>query len=497
MGEGFSRTNAFDILVSAEKDPVARETLRLRAYFRILQREQPESISDYINYCIGKTKVPFSENTKDAWELAGEEARVIELGSKDGNSELHGILDRSNLEEKNWVLIGGPPCQAYSLVGRARNRGNSGYRPEEDGRHFLYKEYLQVIQRYRPAVFVMENVKGILSSTINGQRIFHSILRDLSDPDKALNDSQGRCGYRIMSLTSDAEYRANQDPAEVKSADFVIRAEKYGIPQARHRVILLGVREDILAPENSPFLIKTSSQISTQSTIGNLPPLRSKLSKEADSAEKWVNTVKMHAQTLIRKGRHEIHDALNEVINDVDSIRCAGANRYLEYDQKYSGQTGHAELNKWLRTGCLPGIWLNHETRGHISEDLRRYVYASSFAKALGYSPKGHKDFNLSILQPNHKNWKSGKFADRFRVQIADRPATTITSHISKDGHYFIHYDPSQCRSLTVREAARLQTFPDDYFFQGPRTQQYHQVGNAVPPLLAYQIAKVVINILP
>jgi DNA (cytosine-5)-methyltransferase 1 len=128
-----------------------------------------------------------------------------------------------------------------------------------------------------------------------------------------------------------------------------------------------------------------------------------------------------------------------------------------------------------------------------MPSDLARYLFAACYGRIFGVSPKA-PDFP-EALAPNHRNWESGKFNDRFRVQLADRPSSTITSHIAKDGHYFIHPDPSQCRSLTVREAARLQTFPDNYMFLGNRTEQYVQVGNAVPPFLALQIAKAVLPI--
>jgi len=133
-----------------------------------------------------------------------------------------------------------------------------------------------------------------------------------------------------------------------------------------------------------------------------------------------------------------------------------------------------------------------------MASDLHRYLFVSTYASVFNHSPKLN-DFPVDLL-PNHKSAilknNSIAFSDRFRVQLRNRVATTITSHISKDGHYFIHYDPVQCRSLTVREVARLQTFPDNYHFEGTRTSQYHQIGNAVPPYLAKQIAEVLKDVM-
>jgi DNA (cytosine-5)-methyltransferase 1 len=155
-------------------------------------------------------------------------------------------------------------------------------------------------------------------------------------------------------------------------------------------------------------------------------------------------------------------------------------------------------LGKWYRR--RGGGLYHHQTRSHMKSDLHRYIFAAAYAKVHSRSPE-LKDFPEE-LRPAHRNVKRALedggqlFNDRFRVQLEDRPSTTITSHISKDGHYYIHYDPAQCRSLTPREAARLQTFPDDYFFEGNKTEQYHQIGNAVPPLLALDIARVVFELL-
>lgn len=497
LGEGFSALNngqSFHIVVSAEKDPIAHQTLKLRAFYRLLRSERPEQLIDYYAFCHGETNLPYTEASKDLWLKASEEALCIELGSKEGNKQLDRAIIAALGSERDlelpWVLIGGPPCQAYSLVGRARNMGKADYVAEEDKRHFLYKEYLRIIQRYKPALFVMENVKGLLSAKINNKLIFHEILHDLSNPDLAVNGSSVGERYKIFSIVSNQSFSAGDDPEKLDARSFIVRAEEYGVPQARHRVILIGVREDHVNGD-FPNLVKQPI-VNVEEAIGELPKLRSRLSKQPDSSVLWSKHLGSLLQQLATSAdgleMADVATGLRETSKSLQIHTLHGANIFPKL---YDAESGSEQLDNWLIDRNLR-VWLNHDSRSHRIDDLGRYAYSAVFAECRGRSPKGHSEFMLQGLAPAHKNWTSGKFSDRFRVQLRGTPSTTITSHISKDGHNFIHYDKTQCRSLTVREAARLQTFPDNYFFQGPRTQQFHQVGNAVPPFLANNIASVV-----
>ena len=316
----------------------------------------------------------------------------------------------------------------------------------------------------------MENVKGILSSKLDGKLIFDKILEDLKNPQKAINSNRKKF-YKTDKYTIYSFVTGNETDA-LNSKDFIIKSEEYGIPQARHRVILLGVRND---QDTNPIKLETHAKfISVEDVISDLPRLRSGLSKLQDTYDAWQKEIKKYDSSF------NTHKFLTRGSDFIKS------------------KVGSKTYNEWYHDHKLGGV-LNHETRAHISADLHRYHYIASYAQKNLVSPK-LEDLPRNLL-PKHKNVKKAignksLFNDRFRVQLKKKPATTITSHISKDGHYFIHYDPKQCRSLTVREAARIQTFPDNYKFEGPRTSQYHQVGNAVPPLLANKLAHIVADII-
>ncbi|WP_420381828.1 DNA cytosine methyltransferase [Novosphingobium sp.] len=478
LGEGFSAagretTVPMSIRLSVEKDDFAIQTLRLRAFLRSFEGRFPAAYYDALNR--SQTLPDWSETHGDNWKLALEEAQQMELGGDGVFEHLTPILDK--IRERcggRTVLIGGPPCQAYSVVGRARNAGKKGYVPESDGRHFLYREYVSILDRLKPAAFVMENVKGMLSSQVNGGPIFERVFEDL----RLAGD-----GYALLPLTVEGNVLSDR-----KAGEFIVRAEEHGVPQARHRVFIVGLRLDLAKGRKfvGPLLVKTkpSAINSVVAAIGGMPRLRSGLSRE-DSPDAWENVVKGWARRLAADS--SLPAALAPLFRRI--VRASEPGTFPRATSAMASHVVGSELAAWLEDPMLE-VSIQHETRGHIADDLGRYLYASAFAKTYGYSPKLHEF--PSALQPDHANRATGAFADRFRVQLAELPSTTVTSHISKDGHYFIHPDPEQCRSLTVREAARLQTFPDNYHFCGPRTEQYKQVGNAVPCLLAKRIAHVV-----
>ena len=269
--------------------------------------------------------------------------------------------------------------------------------------------------------------------------------------------------------------------------DYIVESERFGIPQTRHRVILLGVKK---GSHISSTLLQEAKQTTLREALTGIPPIRSAFSitnkgwRDLD----WNAYINAAIGRLLETSEgKELEDILKRVSyrTPIESLSCSRTTgEKSKYEEWYRGRLGSSH------------ILTNHESRAHLASDLDRYLFCAAYAEKHG-SPAKIRDFPRA-LYPNHRNIleaKEGdeiKFADRFRTQVWDRPSTTITSHISKDGHYYIHPDPAQCRSLTVREAARLQTFPDDYLFEGNRTSQYTQVGNAVPPLLAQQIGKIV-----
>lgn len=487
LSEGFgalnfkNRKSCFKIVAAIERDASARKTLTLRHFFRSFNTEE-DVPDEYYSYLAGETTInALQEKYGRQWAHAESTALNISLGEHN-HQDVKKIISNRLKNSKRWALIGGPPCQAYSLVGRSRMMGNPDF--EHDERHFLYREYLRIIIDHRPPVFVMENVKGLLSARVNGERVINKIVKDLSSPVNAISKKQNGLKYRLYSFSQSGEIKGDIDPKS-----FVVRAEQYGIPQARHRMFILGIRDDI---NFEPSTLQKKKPPTVEQILSSMPNIRSGVSRQEDSGDLWkkIITSARRADWLPSATGTEI--VVRKAI--LSAVKEAQHSNLLKSSRVYRAPR---TMRSWYYDDRLKAM-ASHEARSHMESDLLRYLFVSAHGQALDVSPK-LSEFPRKLL-PAHKNVQDGRkgkmFSDRFRVQIKSRVSTTITSHISKDGHYFIHYDPAQCRSLTVREAARLQTFPDNYFFEGNRTSQFHQVGNAIPPYLGVQIAEIVKEIL-
>ncbi len=392
LSEGFKKAG-FTPIAHVELDKAACYTLKTRVAYHYLKAKKrlPEYI-DYLKGFINRDelyrKIPHNvmASVINA-EIAYDNSNTFE--------QIEGLLNKKNVD----LIIGGPPCQAYSLAGRSRNRGMTN-----DNRNYLYVFYGRFLERYKPKVFVFENVMGLLSAD-KGRYITDLIA------------SFKRIGYNV-------DFR-------------ILDAKNFGVLQSRKRVILIG----------------------------------------------WQKSLKRFNYPIFKEVKHSF--LVGEVFRDLPSLNAGEG-----FDKNYNYSTSITDYLKfgYIRNGI--DVLTQHVCRPHTAQDKEIYRIAVEHlqdGKRLKYT-------SLPLRLKTHKNDRS--FFDRFKV-VDDKAAfsQTIVAHISRDGHYYIHPDIQQNRSLSVREAARLQSFSDDFYFEGVkegknRTAAFKQIGNAVPPLMATMIAK-------
>jgi len=393
LAEGFIRAG-FEPIAHIEMDKYAALTLKTRIAYHYLNRIGKTGIyKDYLRRKISREKlyenIPFEElNT------------VINEEISDSNLKyLFGLIEQ-NMRQKNItkidVVAGGPPCQAYSIIGRARDP----YRMQNDRRNFLYRLYVKFLMEFKPSIFVFENVPGLLSAG-NGK-----LWEDVQQYFR-------KAGYVV-------DYR-------------ILNAYDFGVLQNRKRVIVIGWRKDIKA-EYPEF--KRDSRIDNYRVgeiFEDLPPLEP--------------GQKMYVGRYIKEPTRYLTAYKLRTFNDILTLHIS--RRHNERDRKIY----RFYIEKWFKEKRRPEY-------DELPEELK-----------------------------THRNRKV--FRDRFKVVAPDLPySQTVVAHLAKDGHYFIHPDIKQLRSISVREAARLQSFPDNFYFEGPMTAMFRQIGNAVPPLMAERIAE-------
>ena len=491
LAEGFSECRGPDgqrlyrIAFSIERDPWAYRTLRLRTFLRTFQGNLPPQYYDFLNGFVA-SEPDWATLYPMQWIRANTETVQRELGEPETTDFLHQKIEQLRQQYAGrTILLGGPPCQTHSIARRNGVPTEGKSMQHEYKSKNLYKEFVRALSHLRPAIAVMENVTGMLTSTLDGNRIIQQVMNDLRNPDNDLT-------YRLLALSKPPQRAVFSE--DLVPRDFIVRAEDHGIPQARHRLIIVCLRSDIadsLPDSLIPCLEKEGRKVVVDDVIALMPALRSGLSRN-DNCSNWKTAIHRACEIVLQNQPSISSELLSEFRTLISSVQQFTNSSKSTLTRSANGgltlpTSCPSALSQWIfdhRLARLP----NNETRGHMPTDLARYLFSAAYGATVDRSPRT-TDFPQALV-PDHRSWKSGSFADRYRVQLRSHPCSTVTSHISKDGHHFIHPDPRQCRSLTVREVARIQTFPDNYFFMGGRTQQYIQVGNAVPPFLALQIAR-------
>ena len=391
LSEGFYN-NEFEPIAHVEMNNYAAETLKTRACYLYLKlNNNLETYYKYLKSEITKEQL-YNAVPKEVLQTVIN-SEISEKTYRNIFAQIDAIMVDRGIQHVD-VIIGGPPCQAYSLVGRASDKDSM----KNDPRNELYIQYAKFLIKYQPKIFVFENVPGMI------------------------NAKDGLIWKRIKQRLKTVGYNINH--REIYANDF-------GVLQKRKRIIIIGWK------------------------------------KEFDLAYPLFNNINFNA-------------TVNDILSDLPALNPGDTNNnYISPPNDYliaSGIRNHDD------------ILTDHQTRK--IRDVDREIYRIAIRNWNNNHGRLKYDELPERLQ-FHKNVKS--FLDRFKVVEGDMPyCHTMLAHISKDGHYYIHPDINQCRSLSVREAARIQSFPDSFYFEGPRTAKFTQIGNAVPPLMATEIARAV-----